>query len=1137
MPTHQPRRNSGYTTRQSATEREKRDIYKNNQVSFTYPTRRKMSDSTPTPSNPNRRNGNGHGAGSAHITPVPEEEQKNQLSSKDGEDKKNETNAVETSKATSPGQINLETQLNAEEKSLSDKETIQQKSAPNENDLPKSQTNEEPPPPNESNKPSASNCNQASSDQEHEDKKASAHIQTEVNADSPEKTDSESKTQENDDSKHLEDQKSTRVKDVVSKILGEGESTHKNAKKGAEKEVADASSSGNKTAITVSKSNQLDITNSPENQETETGIKLKDQPTLAQFGFNSEHSGKSSKESKSDIPSYHVEYTDAESFLKNEAEKKVRFAQQQNSTGKDPNDFVTIKFNLIKMEDDTTSKIPNDEVNNNKNETKHADADTHEERSIVEKQTELEVSKSNQEESVEMMLDDSNHSSPLSGSKQRKKKRKKSKPQTRSAAGSRSRSRSRSRSKSPKVRFSQSTNGKKLAPPTEEDDDNTIGSHETTFNLTREEADRTVPPHFIRYRFGLSLDKVNLATMDLSDQAVQESLSPSNRCRAIMTELISFLQSHDKEAVFISWKNDNGFESLKADPSKLPKEAVKVAKFFHGFKAKMKEGTRCYLNFCLHTPGKTEPETEAAMKEWSRSSSHSIYKCDIQVENAKVIGWLVYSYSFTHIPTLKNFLMDKSRFEWGFKLASPTQSDKHLDWKERVKALSVIVPMENEETAKMIISETFNPFIKKKEHKSFSDTYLFVGNEYENKTESLSVIFSAMIGRHKFRLMHISTAFITCIVKDIDTRILTIDCQRITLREMILNLPSYEQKLGKSKLFLSIDYTPCNRDVWFKKKQGIGGAGYILSFYSWDEGEALETVAGLGEYIGHYYGKDHVYAYFSADHWEATKQWVWNEELGKMDTPTQRHLADNVLHDPTAEIMEAYHVKQQLDLRAKELQDRLSTLETDEESKNSMQGKDRTVQKLRSTGTAPNVNPKDDSEIAAEAMSIAKSIRTTTMAVFQNEEEDQESVFMESPQEDILNSAQLRAKHILQSELDPDLSSIPGPDDATKKVSNMVYIDDKSVASEMTDITDNTENKTYHHVVLDESAPNNNEAKETETKSVASMGTSQSVLSFKSLHTVIAFVCCTLLFVCFYPLFVNTFGLIDYNISGASAFV
>ena len=390
-----------------------------------------------------------------------------------------------------------------------------------------------------------------------------------------------------------------------------------------------------------------------------------------------------------------------------------------------------------------------------------------------------------------------------------------------------------------------------------------------------------------------------------------------------------------------------------------------------------------------------------------------------------------------------------------------------------------------------------------------------------------------MIGRHKFRLMHINTAFITSIVKDIDTPIFTIHRTRVTLREMILNLPSYEKKLGPNKLFLSIDYTANNSDIWFKKKKGLGRAGYILSYYEWDEGEAIETLAGLGEYVGHYYGRDHVYAYFSADHWTATQRWVWNSATGKMDTPNQRHLAANVLHDPTAEVMEAYNAKQEMDSRLLLVQEAAAEAEGPNDAASATNHstssqRDATVSNLalrnvetqdEAFGLVRQLNP----QLAAEAKAIAQTIHAASRQVLKNSydtedfmEEDREhsaaaasAAFCEEDNEDDkklsaaelhshkLRAAQDRARHILQAELDPDLSSIPDSDEHTRKVNNVVFLEEGSVSSDVTDITDNTENKDYHHEMAENNANENNH-----TASDQSIGTDKSITSFNSIRTV-----------------------------------
>ena len=43
---------------------------------------------------------------------------------------------------------------------------------------------------------------------------------------------------------------------------------------------------------------------------------------------------------------------------------------------------------------------------------------------------------------------------------------------------------------------------------------------------------------------------------------------------------------------------------------------------------------------------------EDALVEWATTNAYSFYKCDIQTEKSKVIGWLVYSFDFTNVEDL-----------------------------------------------------------------------------------------------------------------------------------------------------------------------------------------------------------------------------------------------------------------------------------------------------------------------------------------------------------------------------------------------------------------------------------------------------------------------------------------------------
>ena len=96
---------------------------------------------------------------------------------------------------------------------------------------------------------------------------------------------------------------------------------------------------------------------------------------------------------------------------------------------------------------------------------------------------------------------------------------------------------------------------------------------------------------------------------------------------------------------------------------------------------------------------------------------------------------------------------------------------------------------------------------------------------------------------------------------------------------MILNLKSNCK--FSDNLFWSIDHVSDSKKVWFKNQPGIGGAGYYLSYYKWDEGEANEVKEGLGLYLGKKYGKTCIYDSFSADHWAAMEEWKWNEKEQK----------------------------------------------------------------------------------------------------------------------------------------------------------------------------------------------------------------------------------------------------------------
>ena len=654
-----------------------------------------------------------------------------------------------------------------------------------------------------------------------------------------------------------------------------------------------------------------------------------------------------------------------------------------------------------------------------------------------------------------------------------------------------------------------------------EDSINTQNSDETSANLTKEEADKVVPPAHIRYNFGVTLEKV--PPVETTNESKNDNVqTPSERHRSVLVSLVKFIKAFCPKALIVSWKNDDGFSVLPVKNADLPSDIVEISKYFDGFKARLKDGRRNYFKFCLHTPGWATALTEAKLQHFASLYSYVLYTCNIQAESSKTIGWLVYTYSFTSVDTLKEFLSERSSHEWGFKLAPPSSQDKDVKWNDRMKALQVMVPAENEDTARTLISNLFTPNKNNSDGITrYTDCYLFVGNEKENSTEKLAPIFSAMLSRHKFRQLCIGTTFVKTIVKSIDIPIVTKNKNIMTVREMILSLPSVSGKMGPHSLFLSVDYTPNSANVWFNKQPGIGGAGYILSYYIWDEGEAEETKYGLGPYLGQYYGKTGIYSTFRLDHWVNAEEWSWNDKYKRFDTPEQKNLASSVLNDPTVAIMKAYAKHQKLtQVMTQNSSTPTGTTAMQSSQKSSKQQKEKNgsnkeleVNQLETRENTETENNNkdglnmihlnqlgDDASAAAKSMVLETIGKKSTETNLTNKNESLADVNTKeneigsdagNTKESNLKDLKVqRAIEIIASEQDNDLNSIPGIDEKTKHISNIVHTDDQTVDSEMTDITDNTTNQAYY------------KDQEFNVSSDQTVGTSPSLATIRSLKPI-----------------------------------
>ena len=475
----------------------------------------------------------------------------------------------------------------------------------------------------------------------------------------------------------------------------------------------------------------------------------------------------------------------------------------------------------------------------------------------------------------------------------------------------------------------------------------------------------------------------------------------------------------------------------------------------------MKEGMKKFFQFCVHSPALSNATLEKELTEWGKANSYSLYECSLQAESSKKIGWLVYSMPFTNISFLKSMMKSRSGHEWGFKFSTFTDSDKHLEWKTRMKALEIMVPAEKENSARALISDTFKqkPFMNA--YKSVTECYIYVGNEREHKEETMATIFLEMVGRHKFQLTYLEFVPITCIIKGIDNKIATRDKKTmLTIREMILNLNSRDNKHGLQKLFQSVDFVPNPNDVWYKKVKGEGGPCFYLSYYKWAEGEALHTAEGLGVYLGKQFGHSGLYSSFSADHWDFVKQWKWNVQKQKFDTPQEMNLAENVMFDPTANIMRAIQEEKDNSPVDATTERSSNNAEQDIEIIAEAQDQENEVQ-LLGNGTGTNTSQEPfvyDSNTAEDALTIARSIQSASSI---------SAASVSAASTSLTQLEMRRANEIVQGQLDPDQNSLGSNNRNMSNVQQVFHNDNISTTSSMTDVTNNTANNAYHHTLND----------------------------------------------------------------------
>ena len=333
-----------------------------------------------------------------------------------------------------------------------------------------------------------------------------------------------------------------------------------------------------------------------------------------------------------------------------------------------------------------------------------------------------------------------------------------------------------------------------------------------------------------------------------------------------------------------------------------------MTKFFFG--ARPVEDGKVYAQVRMYSIKNPEKLIED-MEPWTTANSCNFTKTLIQAEVAVNIGWFIYSSQFTDTQLLAKVLKeDVTGYDWGFKLAAVTDSDKkdkngkETSWRNRLKGMVIVVAKNNKDNATKIMEQNFGrkknkakrhsaliPFITSKLH------YVPMEKDANAKGPEYAPRYSILKSRHTTFQNRVKADYITSLVYALDYDI-TIGEKETTLRQMIYNIKTTKGK----RMFASVDHCEDSSKVFFDGSRGPGGPVTIFSFLGGVQMEARMMVKGLPVYLHHLYGRK-IQKLFSLDHWEAVEEWEWDPSKKTFITPDVRYVEELVDEDSLFDMM------------------------------------------------------------------------------------------------------------------------------------------------------------------------------------------------------------------------------------------
>ena len=493
---------------------------------------------------------------------------------------------------------------------------------------------------------------------------------------------------------------------------------------------------------------------------------------------------------------------------------------------------------------------------------------------------------------------------------------------------------------------------------TEQDEVNTICSGTTTVFNTKQLQDKVQAPVSIRCQFITEFkqkDVTELQNLVTGNQDEVDSTGeegPKEKYLVLRKELMKMYNKMidlDTEATLVTWKEGPFSLITPQSDDEFPDQPEVLEKYFDGILTKKTKG-KVYIRLRVHLPTADENSFLESMSSWAKAYNCAFYKCLIQAEQMKGVGWLVYSSNFTDRNFLARFLTTRTGFEWGFRLGPISEVDKSFrNYNKRTKALNAYVPAEKEETAYTILKNCFTAVspdsIEYKARLLWTTRYIYVEPEYRltaspdaTKLEYFRLMFEQQRNASSRFVGRPSTA----LLENLDVKLVTKHHSITTLREMILNIRSTRQgTFFNTPLFHAVDFCPDLSQVWFQGNRGVGGQGHIFTFFKTLSSEAMAMMRGLGIYLTSIYSAEVVGPLFTLDYWESVEGWKWCHKKKEFTTPEEKIFKSNIAFDPYGNIIKQMieDDKQEDALEGElESEDETSSGESSESSQSSKSG-------------------------------------------------------------------------------------------------------------------------------------------------------------------------------------------------------